>query len=136
MEPVRKVQLFEKRADGPPTSTFPGSTMRIVSGGGVPYDQRAAASRGEDVQVQDPTNLLGDLGGDANIGPTEMEFNVQLPSCHNLKEKDKSSKLHFDTTYQNIQVHHWIKVCSTLGFSVLHTNNLLACHAPLETGRH
>ncbi|KAI4615579.1 uncharacterized protein J4E87_009038 [Alternaria ethzedia] len=114
MEPVRKVQLFEKRADGPPTSTFPGSTMRIVSGGGVPYDQRAAASRGEDVQVQDPTNLLGDLGGDANIGPTEMEFNVQLPSCHNLKEKDKSSKLHFDTTYQNIQVHHWIKLVMRL----------------------
>ena len=46
MEPVRKVQLFEKRADGPATSTFPGSSMRIVSGGGVPYDQRAAASRG------------------------------------------------------------------------------------------
>jgi hypothetical protein len=111
MEPVRKVQLFEKRADGPPTSAFPGSTMRIVSGGGVPYDQRAAAARGEDVQVQDSTNLLGALGGDNNVGPTEMEFNVQLPSCHNMREKDKLSKLHFDTTYQNIQVHHWIKVC-------------------------
>jgi hypothetical protein len=84
--------------------------MRIVSGGGVPYDQRAAASRGEDVPVQDPSNLLGDLNGDANIGPTEMEFNVQLPSCHSLKDKDKQSRLHFDTTYQNIQVHHWIKV--------------------------
>jgi hypothetical protein len=110
MEPVRKVQLFEKRADSPPTSTFPGSTMRIVSGGGVPYDQRVAASRGENVAVQDPTNLLGDLSGDLNIGPTEMEFNVQLPSCHNMREKDKQSRLHFDTTYQNIQVHHWIKV--------------------------
>ncbi|KAL6709198.1 hypothetical protein ACN47E_002014 [Coniothyrium glycines] len=114
MEPVRKVQLFEKRADAPPTSTFPGSTMRIVSGGGVSYDQRAAASRGEEVQVQDPTNLLGDLGGDANVGPTEMEFNVQLPSCHNLKDKDKQSRLHFDTTYQNIQVHHWIKLVMRL----------------------
>ncbi|KAF2851525.1 hypothetical protein T440DRAFT_394870 [Plenodomus tracheiphilus IPT5] len=114
MEPVRKVQLFEKRADSPPTSTFPGSTMRIVSGGGVPYDQRAAASRGEDVQVADPTNLLGDLGGDANIGPTEMEFNVQLPSCHNMKDKEKQSRLHFDTTYQNIQVHHWIKLVMRL----------------------
>jgi hypothetical protein len=124
MEPVRKVQLFEKRADAPPTSTFPGSTMRIVSGGGVPYDQRAAAARGEDIQVQDPTNLLGDLGGDANIGPTEMEFNVQLPSCHNMREKDKLTKLHFDTTYQNIQVHHWIKVCSIHPFHlhVSHTN--------------
>lgn len=115
MEPVRKVQLFEKRADGPATTTFPGSSMRIVSGGGVPYDQRAAAARGEDVQVQDPTNLLGDLStGDVSVGPTEMEFNVQLPSCHSLKEKDKSSRLHFDTTYQNIQVHHWIKIVMRL----------------------
>jgi hypothetical protein len=60
--------------------------------------------------VQDTTNLLGNLGGDTNVGPTEMEFNVQLPSCHNLRDKDKLTKLHFDTTYQNIQVHHWIKV--------------------------
>ncbi|KAF2189045.1 hypothetical protein K469DRAFT_724327 [Zopfia rhizophila CBS 207.26] len=114
MEPTRKIQLFEKRADSPPTSTFPGSSMRIVSGGGVPYDQRAAAARGENVTVQDPGNLLGDLGGDTNIGPTEMEFNVQLPSCSNVKEKDKSARLHFDTTYQNIQVHHWIKIVMRL----------------------
>ncbi|KAF2009079.1 hypothetical protein BU24DRAFT_359305 [Aaosphaeria arxii CBS 175.79] len=114
MEPVRKVQLFEKRADSPPTSTFPGSTMRIVSGGGVPYDQRAAASRGDSVQVQDPSNLLGDLNGDVNVGPTEMEFNVQLPSCHNMRDKDKHARLHFDTTYQNIQVHHWIKIVMRL----------------------
>ncbi|CAI6341261.1 unnamed protein product [Periconia digitata] len=115
MEPVRKVQLFEKRADGPATSTFPGSTMRIVSGGGVPYDQRAAAARGEDVALNDPTNLLGDLSnGDTSIGPTEMEFSVQLPSCHSMREKDKTGKLHFDTTYQNIQVHHWIKIVMRL----------------------
>jgi hypothetical protein len=114
LEPTRKVQLFEKRADAPPTSAFPGSTMRIVSGGGVPYDQRAAASRGEQVAVQDPTNLLGDLNGETNIGPTEMEFNVQLPSCHNMKDKDRQTRLHFDTTYQNIQVHHWIKIVMRL----------------------
>lgn len=114
LEPTRKVQLFEKRADCAPTSAFPGSTMRIVSGGGVPYDLRAAAARGEQVPVQDPTNLLGDLSGESNIGPTEMEFNVQLPSCHNMKDKDKQAKLHFDTTYQNIQVHHWIKVGSSI----------------------
>lgn len=135
MEPIRKVQLFEKRADSPPTSTFPGSTMRIVSGGGVSYDQRAAASRGEDVQVADPTNLLGDLGGDANIGPTEMEFNVQLPSCHNMREKDKQSRLHFDTTYQNIQVHHWIKVCfiTAIFAKNSHLISAIACHATFET---
>jgi arrestin-related trafficking adapter 3/6 len=110
MEPARKVQLFEKRSDSPPTSTFPGSTMRVTAGGGIPYDARARAARGEDVTPTDTSNLLGNLEGDSNIGPTEMEFNVQLPSCHNMKDRDRSQRLHFDTTYQNIQVHHWIKV--------------------------
>lgn len=110
MEPTRKVQLFEKRADSAPTSTFPGSSMRVTAGGGIPYDQRARAAAGEQVATNDTTNLLGNLEGDTNIGPTEMEFNVQLPSCASMREKERSTRLHFDTTYQNIQVHHWIKV--------------------------
>lgn len=114
MEPTRKVQLFEKRADGPPTSTFPGSTMRVISGGGVAFDQRAAAARGETVVTSDSANLLGNLEADHNIGPTEMEFSVQLPSCHHMKEKERGSRLHFDTTYGNIQVHHWIKIVMRL----------------------
>ena len=119
MEPTRKVQLFEKRADGPPVSTFPGSTMRITAGGGIPYDLRARAAEGEEVTPVDTSNLLGDLDGDSNVGPTEMEFSVQLPSCHMMKERERSQRLHFDTTYQNIQVHHWIKVRLTLSFHLL-----------------
>lgn len=110
MEPPRKVQLFEKRSDSDPTSTFPGSTMRITAGGGIPYDARARAARGESVTPADTSNLLGALEADAAIGPTEMEFNVQLPSCHAMKDRDRFQRLHFDTTYSNIQVHHWIKV--------------------------
>ncbi|THW46827.1 hypothetical protein D6D22_02900 [Aureobasidium pullulans] len=113
MEPTRKVQLFEKRADTAPTSTFPGSSMRVTSGGGVPYDQRARAAAGEQVQTSDPTNLLGNLEGE-NIGPTEMEFNVQLPNCTSNRERERATRLHFDTTYQNIQVHHWIKIVMRL----------------------
>lgn len=110
MEPTRKLQLFEKRADGPPTSTFPGSTIRVTAGGGIPYDARVRAANGEEVPSSDSTNLLGNLEGESNIGPTEMEFSVQLPSCHTMKDRDRTQRLHFDTTYQNIQVHHWIKV--------------------------
>ncbi|KAF1991307.1 hypothetical protein K402DRAFT_410073 [Aulographum hederae CBS 113979] len=110
MDGTRKVQLFEKRADGAATSTFPGSTMRITSGGGIPYDLRAAAARGEEIAPPDTTNLLGNLESNVNVGPTEMEFNVQLPNCNDMRDKEKNQKLHFDTTYQNIQVHHWIKI--------------------------
>lgn len=110
MEPTRKVLLYEKRADGTTNSTFPGSTQRVLSGGGIPYNQREAAARGETVTPLDPANLLGRLEGQANVGPTEMEFSVQLPGCQQLTDRDRLNQLHFDTTYQNIQVHHWIKV--------------------------
>jgi len=110
LEPTRKLHLFEKRADAPSTSAYPGSTVRITAGGGVAYDGREAAARGDESVQRDTTNLLGDLAGEHNVGPTEMEFNVQLPSCHAMKEKEKGARIHFDTTYYNIQVHHWIKV--------------------------
>lgn len=111
LEPVRKILLLEKRADGPSTSAYPGSTVRITAGGGVAYDGRVAAAEGDENVLRDSTSLLGNLEGEHNIGPTEMEFNVQLPSCAMMKEKEKSQRLHFDTTYHGIQVHHWIKVC-------------------------
>lgn len=110
LEPTRKIQLFEKRADAPSSSAYPGSSVRIIAGGGVSYDGRAAAARGEENVARDLTNLLGNLEGGHNVGPTEMEFNVQLPSCQAMGERDRSQNVHFDTTYHNIQVNHWIKV--------------------------
>jgi arrestin-related trafficking adapter 3/6 len=113
LEPTRKVQLFEKRADAPSTSAYPGSSIRVTAGGGIAWDDREAAARGEENVSSDPTNLLGNLDHDtASIGPTEMEFSVQLPSCHQMRDRARNEKIHFDTTYQNIQVNHWIKVQS------------------------
>ena len=109
LEPTRRIQLFEKRADGASTSAYPGSSIRITAGGGVVYDARHAAAQGDESVPRDTTNLLGNLEGEHNVGPTEMEINVQLPSCHAMEEKEKAARLHFDTTYSNIQVHHWIK---------------------------
>ncbi|OAL27473.1 hypothetical protein AYO20_09756 [Fonsecaea nubica] len=115
LEPTRKVQLFEKRADGHSVTSYPGSSMRILAGGGVPYDYRQQAAAGDEDIPRDQTNLLGNLDNDAgSIGPTEMEFNVQLPSCHQMKDKLRSERLHFDTTYSNIQVNHWIKIVMRL----------------------
>lgn len=109
-QPAKKVLLFEKRADQPSSSTYPGSSMRVTAGGGIDWDRRAAAARGDEVVDRHRTNLLGNLSSDASVGPTEMEFNVQLPSCHEMKNRDESQRLHFDTTYDNIQINHWVKV--------------------------
>ena len=115
LEPTRRIQLFEKRADGQSTSTFPGSSFHILAGGGVEFDSRAAAASGDESILHEPTNLLGRLEGEYNnAGPTELEVNVQLPSCHQSVDKEKTAKIHFDTTYSNIQVHHWIKIVMRL----------------------
>ena len=135
LEPTRKIQLFEKRADGPSSSTYPGSSVRILSGGGIDYDSREAAAQGNENVRRDLTNLLGNLNGEHNVGPTEMEFNVQLPGCAGMKDKERSQRLHFDTTFSNIQVHHWIKVgaCSEIILLRLSLMIVLDCHAIVKT---
>ncbi|KAJ5551225.1 hypothetical protein N7535_000832 [Penicillium sp. DV-2018c] len=110
LQPAKKVLLFEKRADSNSVSTYPGSSMRVTAGGGIDWDRRSAAARGEEIVDRTRTNLLGDLSGDSGVGPTEMEFNVQLPSCHEMKGRDEGQRLHFDTTYEHIQINHWIKI--------------------------
>ncbi|RPB29757.1 hypothetical protein L211DRAFT_775314 [Terfezia boudieri ATCC MYA-4762] len=104
IDSTRKILLFDKRADGTTTSAFAGSTSTIISGGGMTSGiQPTAPNTFND-------NILGDLTGELNVGPTEMEFNVQLPGC-NVKEKER---IHFDTTCKDIQVHHWIKIVMRL----------------------
>lgn len=112
--PPKKILLFEKRADSPSVSTFPGSTMRVTAGGGIERSRQEAAARGEEQVDRHATSLLGNLSNDATVGPTEMEFNVQLPSCHSMKGRDPAHRLHFDTTYENIQINHWIKIVMRL----------------------
>ena len=51
-------------------------------------------------------SLLGNIDGASNAGATEFEIDVRLPGC-NATGKEK---IHFDTTFNNIKVHHWIKV--------------------------
>ena len=135
MEPTRRIQLFEKRADGPSSSAYPGSSVRITAGGGVDYDAREAAARGDESVRRDQTNLLGPLEGEHNsIGPTEMEINVQLPSCHAMEEREKAARIHFDTTYTNIQVHHWIKVYTFTPKLFVSTNPTLDSDAAFSPG--
>ena len=110
MQPAKKVLLFEKRADSESSSTYPGSSIRVTAGGGIDWDHRAAAARGQEFVDRRRTNLLGDLNGSMGIGPTELEFSVQLPTCHEMKNRPESQRLHFDTTGENIQINHWIKV--------------------------
>jgi hypothetical protein len=111
IEPVRKIQLLEKPADVPPTNTISGSLMRTISSEVTISDQNPIVSK---LQIQGPKEPLDSLIGDVSIVSKEMELLVQLPSCYKIKDNDKSSRLHSDTTYQNIKVYHWLKVSQLL----------------------
>ncbi|KAK9374751.1 uncharacterized protein V1513DRAFT_69602 [Lipomyces chichibuensis] len=65
------------------------------------YEHQAASGANE--------NLLGDLDdGTETAGPIEFEFNAKIPGCNTAARE--SQRLHPDTTYTNIKVHHWIKI--------------------------
>lgn len=103
----KQLLLFDKRAGYPGVGAFPGSTQRFIAGGGT---------EGENQRGEDPTssrreaNMLGDTSSDAGMGPTEMEFEVQLPSCSSMKTREPLERLHYGTTCKAIEIGHWIKV--------------------------
>lgn len=127
---TRKILLVEKSAGKAISKDYAGSEIRQRRGGEPTPEQRTrnrhmaedrrraeARRRGTDaVPLPDATeNLLGDLDLAEDlefmIGSTEIEMDVQLPTCE-MMEKDKTKRLHHDCTWKNVDVHHWIKVSS------------------------
>ncbi|KAI1393139.1 uncharacterized protein F4822DRAFT_383656 [Hypoxylon trugodes] len=125
-DPGRKILLLEKSAGKPLDKQFDASEVRVLSGGELTPDQRhearLAAQRRRSVEASrahrlpeplpDPSdNLLGDLdlGLESYWGSTEIEMNVQIPTCEQMA-KDKSLRLHPDCSWKNVNVYHWIKI--------------------------
>jgi arrestin-related trafficking adapter 3/6 len=125
-EPARKILLLEKNAGQPLDPIYEASGLRVVSGGELSPQQRreareaatrrraAEASRGSAAPqaLPEPSdNILGDLdlGLESYWGSTEIEMNVQLPTCE-LMAKNKELRLHPDCSWKNVNVFHWIKV--------------------------
>lgn len=125
-DPGRKILLLEKTAGKPLDRQFDSSELRILSGGELSPDQRfharEAAARRRTIEAQrtqtspqplpEPTeNILGDLdlGLETYWGSTEMEMNVQMPTCE-MMAKDKSLRLHPDCSWKNVNVYHWMKI--------------------------
>lgn len=127
---TRKLLLLEKQAGKPLSKDFVGSEVRVLAGGETSPEERAqlrrfaqarrdreAQSRGVPSEpIPEPSeNILGDidLGMEQTWGQTEIEMNVQLPTCEMI-EKDRAKRLVHDCTWKNVNVHHWIKVGSRL----------------------
>jgi arrestin-related trafficking adapter 3/6 len=144
-DPGRKILLFEKAAGKPLDKQFESSEIRILSGGELSPEERQearavaqtrrgmAASMNNTIPepLPEPSeNILGDLdlGLESYWGPTEMEMNVQIPTCEQMA-KDKNLRLHPDCSWKNVNVYHWIKVHMAeapnpfLLFSVFHLAN-------------
>ncbi|PKS13336.1 hypothetical protein jhhlp_000107 [Lomentospora prolificans] len=124
-EPGRKILLLEKTA-GKPMDPSLGAELRTTSGGELSPGERRSArevaatrnstqSAGRDspsAPLPEPSNnLLGDLdlGLENFWGPTEIEANVQIPTCEMMK-KDNNLILHPDSSWKNVSVDHWIRI--------------------------
>ncbi|KAH6612209.1 hypothetical protein B0J18DRAFT_414321 [Chaetomium sp. MPI-SDFR-AT-0129] len=121
----RKILLLEKAAGKPLDKQYAMSDLRVLSGGELEPEQReearqaAAVRRLHDASWLQPfeplpepsNNLLGDLdlGLESFWGSTEIEMNVQLPTCE-MMARDKAVRLHPDCSWKNVNVFHWIKI--------------------------
>lgn len=122
----RKILLLEKTAGKPLDKQYSGSDIRVLSGGELSPEQREEArqsatarrlmeaarqNRSPDPLPSPSDNLLGDLdlGLETFWGSTEIEMNVQIPTCETMA-RDKSLRLHPDCSWKNVNVFHWIKV--------------------------
>lgn len=125
-DPTRKILLLEKSAGKPLDSNWATSEVNTLRGGEPSPEQRRqaremanfrrlreAAQQGRSADpLPEPTNnLLGDLdlGLEHMWGATEIEANVQLPTCQTMA-KHKDLRLHADCSWKNVNVYHWIKV--------------------------
>jgi hypothetical protein len=129
---TRKILLLEKSAGKPLGREYVGSEVRILRGGEPSADERArrrelartrraqeaATSGSEPAPLPEPVdNMLGDidLGLEQFLGQTEIEMNVQLPTCE-MMEKDRTKRMAHDCTWKNVDVHHWIKVLPNIRY--------------------
>ena len=126
-DPGRKLLLLEKSAGKPLDPTWATSELRTIRGGELSPDDRRRAreeaarwraweaernSRSAEPLPEPTENLLGDLdlGLESVWGSTEIEANVQLPTCE-MMAKNKDMRLNPDCSWKNVNVYHWIKVC-------------------------
>jgi len=125
-DPTRKILILEKIAGKPLSKEYQGSDVRVISGGEFSPTERATARAAATRQRQreaerngtepeplpEPSqNLLGDidLGLEKYWTQTEMEMDVQIPTCEMIK-KNPERRINHACTWKNVQLHHWIKV--------------------------
>ncbi|KFA77517.1 hypothetical protein S40288_04248 [Stachybotrys chartarum IBT 40288] len=125
-DPGRKIMLLEKSAGKPLDQAWSTSELRTVRGGELSGSARrearelaaqrraieASRRRASPDPLPEPSeNLLGDLdlGLESYWGSTEIEANVQLPTCE-MMAKNKDLTLHPDCSWKNVNVFHWIKI--------------------------
>ncbi|KAL1891656.1 hypothetical protein Cpir12675_004876 [Ceratocystis pirilliformis] len=123
-DPKRMFCVFEKVAGHEvDNSRFPGSTLTYRRGGEVDDEARqihrtVASERGTMPENYDAvhfrnrvSNMLGelDLGLEELWEDTELDLNVQIPTCQMMARKSEL-QVHPDVSWTRFTVQHWVRV--------------------------
>ncbi|KAL5598669.1 hypothetical protein BROUX41_003417 [Berkeleyomyces rouxiae] len=123
-DPKRMFCIFEKVAGQDiDNSRFPGSSLTYRRGGELDAETRQAhrteaSARGTMPENYDAmhfrnrvSNMLGelDLGLEQLWGDTELDLNVQIPTCQMMARKSELH-VHPDVSWTRFAVQHWVRV--------------------------
>lgn len=110
-----KILLLEKVAGKPLDPVWRGSTLYTLHGGELPRRRGREARQSTWSRHTAPEPLPENLPSEPELGlgsiwgVTEIEANIQLPTCK-MMAKNKDLHLHPDCSWKNVNVFHWIKI--------------------------
>lgn len=109
--PQRKIKLLEKSME----SRYLGDFGDVGMDAAVekPKVSTRALGTAETVgpEKRSMAISLGDTNGPGlKHGPSKIELQVQLPSCHSMRESGPAQRINLDTHWDNVNINHWINV--------------------------
>ncbi|KUJ10758.1 uncharacterized protein LY89DRAFT_739750 [Mollisia scopiformis] len=119
--PHRKIKLLEESVESRYLGDFGDSEMDVPDEKSKLSTQTMRSEEKLDSEKNSValTPMESNESPDSRSGPTKIELEAQLPSCHSMRESGPTKRLIVDTNWECITVTHWIKV-------ILHVRRIIS----------